>query len=486
MFSFRRVGYIINILAIIYQGGSIIFMKRFQIEDIPSGSHIHFIGIGGISMSGLAQIALKNGYRVTGSDWNKSSITEELEHLGADIVYGRDAVHSDIKNASLAVYTAAAKPDNPERKAADENGIRSIDRAEFLGAIMKRYTHSIGVSGTHGKTTTTSMLAHAMLHAQLDPTISIGGELDLIGGNIRTGSSDYFVTEACEYTNSFLKFYPTIALITNIEEDHLDFFSGIDEIIDSFRRFAMLTKDVGSVVALGSDENIQKALKDTNLDIITYGMDSVYDYYPQNIKYHAGFPSFDVFCGGEKKCEVHLSVPGEHNILNALASIAVCSLLGIDAQTAADGLAGFKGTHRRFEKKGFVNGAIVIDDYAHHPTEIKATLKAAKAFNSGRIICIFQPHTYSRTRTLWNEFVSAFDDADELILTHIYAAREQFDGVTKPENLAEEIKARGVNAKYIDSFDDIVKYIKETAKEGDIVFTMGAGDVTEIGPMLTK
>lgn len=461
-------------------------MDRFQIGDIGAGAHIHFIGIGGISMSGLAQIAIKNGYKVTGSDWNKSKITDELEALGADIVYGHDAVHPNLTDAALVVYTAAAKSDNPERMAADDCGIRSIDRAEFLGAIMKRYKHAVGVSGTHGKTTTTSMLAHAMVHANLDPTISVGGELDLIGGNIRTGSHDYFVTEACEYTNSFLKFYPTIALITNVEEDHLDFFSGIDEIIGSFRRFAMLTEGVGSVVALGSDENIQKALENTNLDIITYGMDSRYDYYPQNIKYNAGFPSFDVYKNGEKKCSINLNVPGEHNILNALATIAVCDLLGVDAQTAADGIETFKGTHRRFEKKGFVNGAVVIDDYAHHPTEIKATLRAAKAFDANRVITIFQPHTYSRTRTLWNEFVSAFDDTDELILTHIYAAREQFDGVTRPEDLAEEIKARGVNAKYIEDFDNIVKYIKETAAEGDIVFTMGAGDVTEIGPMIAK
>lgn len=462
-------------------------MERFKMEDISVGAHIHFIGIGGISMSGLAQIALENGYKVTGSDWNRSDITEKLEKLGADIVYGHGAVNKEgIEKASLVVYTAAAKSDNPEIIAAKERGVRIVDRAEFLGAVMKNYSHAVGVSGTHGKTTTTSMLAHAMIYADLDPTISVGGELDLIGGNIRTGKSGYFVTEACEYTNSFLKFYPTIALITNIEEDHLDFFSGIDEIIESFRRFAMLTKDIGKVVALGSDENIKKALDKTELDIITYGMDSIYDYYPQNIEYHAGFPAFDVYRNGQKKCSIHLNVPGEHNILNALATIAVCDLLGIDSETAARGIETFKGTHRRFEKKGFVNNAVIIDDYAHHPTEIKATLKAAKAFDHNRVICIFQPHTYSRTRTLWNEFKEAFDDADELILTHIYAAREKFDGATRPEDLAAQIKERGVNAKFIDDFDDIVKYIKETAAEGDIVFTMGAGDVTEIGPKLAE
>jgi UDP-N-acetylmuramate--alanine ligase len=464
-----------------------VIMERFKMEDIEDGAYIHFIGIGGISMSGLAQIALKDGYKVTGSDWNKSKITEKLEHLGADIVYGHDAVNQNgIENASLVVYTAAAKVDNPEIIAAKERGVRIVDRAEFLGAVMKNYSHAVGVSGTHGKTTTTSMLAHAMIHADLDPTISVGGELDLIGGNIRTGKSGYFVTEACEYTNSFLKFYPTIALITNIEEDHLDFFSGIDEIIESFRQFALLTKGIGKVVALGSDENIKKALANTDLDIITYGMDDIYNYYPKNIEYHAGFPSFDVYKDGEKKCSIQLNVPGEHNILNSLASIAVCELMGIDAKIAAEGIETFKGTHRRFEKKGFVNDAIIIDDYAHHPTEIKATLKAAKAFNPNRVVCIFQPHTYSRTRTLWNEFKEAFDNADELILTHIYAAREKFDGVTKPEDLAAQIKERGVNAKFIDDFDDIVKYVKETAQKGDIIFTMGAGDVTEIGPKLAE
>lgn len=463
-------------------------MDRFVMSDIEKNSCIHFIGIGGISMSGLAQIALKGGYRVTGSDWNKSDITEKLEQMGAKIVYGHDAVNEDgITNASLVVYTAAAHDDNPEMIAAKKKGVRMINRAEFLGAIMKNYKHAVGVSGTHGKTTTTSMLAHALVGAGLDPTISVGGELDLIDGNIRTGSSDYFVTEACEYTNSFLNFYPTIALITNIEEDHLDFFSGIDEIIDSFRRFAYLTKDVGYVVAMGGDKNVQKALAGADdLKIITYGMDSSFDYYPENIVYNAGFPSFDVMNGGKKICSLKLNVPGEHNILNALATIAVCELSEVDAKTAARGVEKFKGTHRRFEKKGFLNGAVVIDDYAHHPTEIKATLSSAKKFPHNKIWCVFQPHTYSRTRTLWKEFTEAFDDTDELILTHIYAAREQFDGVTRPEALAEDIKKRGVSVRYIDDFSDIADFLKSNVKEGDIVFTMGAGDVVNINDLITE
>lgn len=459
-------------------------MERFTMNDLPENAHIHFIGIGGISMSGLAHIAIADGYRVTGSDRAKSEITNALENEGAVIYEGHDK--RNVTGADLVVHTAAVKSDNPEMRAAADLGIRIIDRAEFLGAVMKNYNHAVGVAGTHGKTTTTSMLAHALIHADTDPTISVGGVLDLIGGNIRCGKSDLFVTEACEYTNSFLKFFPTVALITNIEEDHLDFFTGIEMIRDSFRRFAELTRGIGTVVAYGEDDNIRLALDGSELDIITYGRDASNDYYVENIVYNAGYPHFDVFRDNKKLCTVSLNVPGEHNILNALATIAVCELLGVKPQTAADGIETFRGTHRRFEKKGLINGAVVLDDYAHHPTEIKATLKAAKAFEHNRIICIFQPHTYSRTRTLWNEFVHAFSDADELIITHIYAAREVYDGVTDPDRLADEINVAGVNAKYIDKFEDIENYIREIAQPGDIIFTMGAGDVTNIGPNIIE
>lgn len=459
-------------------------MNRFDIHELKKGSKIHFIGIGGISMSGLAHIAISNGFKVTGSDRAETDITRKLESEGAVIYKGHSA--ENVHGADLVVHTAAVHDDNPEMQETKRLGIRLIDRAEFLGAVMKNYNHSVGVAGTHGKTTTTSMLAHALIYADTDPTISVGGELDLINGNIRCGNSDLFVTEACEYTNSFLKFFPTIALITNIEEDHLDFFSGIEMIRDSFRQFAELTRDKGSVVAYGEDDNIKIALKDSDLNIITYGVNSDNDFYADNIVYNAGYPSFDVIKSGHIICHISLNVPGEHNILNSLATIAVCDLLGIDASTAAKGIETFKGTHRRFEKKGTVNGAIVLDDYAHHPTEIMATLKAAKAFPHNKIRCIFQPHTYSRTRTLWNEFVNAFDDADELIITHIYAAREKYDGATDPDRLAADIAATGVNAKYIDSFKEIAEYIKNAAKKDDIIFTMGAGDVTTIGELIIK
>ncbi len=460
-------------------------MARLDMSDIPVGGTIHFIGIGGISMSGLAQVALRKGFKITGSDREGSKITKRLEELGAVIYIGHEA--KNVEGAVLVVHTAAVHEDNPEMIAAKANGIRLVDRAEFLGAVMKEFPQSVGVSGTHGKTTTTGMLAHALIHADTDPTISIGGELDLIGGNICCGDGGCFVTEACEYTNSFLKFYPTVALITNIEEDHLDFFSGIDEICDSFKKFAQLTQNKGCVIAMWDDKNVRKALDGCDeLDIVTYGMGSDCDYYPQCIKTVDGYPSYDVMYRGEKICHISLNVPGDHNVLNSLATVAVCRTLGIEPEVAAAGIETFKGTHRRFEKRGMLNGAIVIDDYAHHPTEIKATLKAAKDIPHNKIRCIFQPHTYSRTRTLWNDFVEAFDDADELIMTHIYAAREVFDGVTRPEKLVEEISARGNNAVYIESFDDIIERVKETAQEGDIIFTMGAGNVTNIGYELVK
>ena len=459
-------------------------MKRLELTDLQQNAKIHFIGIGGISMSGLAEIMLQKGFRVSGSDRTLSHITERLVSLGADIHEGHSAENVD--GADLVVHTAAVHDDNPEMQRAKELGIHLIDRAELLGAVMKLYSHAVGVAGTHGKTTTTSMLAHALINAGLDPTISLGGELDLINGNIRTGHSSYFVTEACEYTNSFLKFFPTIALITNIEEDHLDFFSGIEEIRQSFREFAMLTKGVGKVIAYGEDKNIRLALKDSGLDIITYGISNKMDYFACNITYRGGFPEFDVIGNGVKLVRVKLNVPGNHNILNALATIAVSRALGADINKAAEGLAEFKGTHRRFEHRGELNGAVVIDDYAHHPTEIKATLSSAKMLPHNRIICVFQPHTYTRTKTLWNDFLTAFKDADKVIITDIYAAREQYDGETRADNLAAAIAQTGTDATYIKDFEDIADILKKNAAENDIIFTMGAGTITELGDLLVN
>ncbi len=459
-------------------------MKRFELSDLKPGAHVHFIGIGGISMSGLAQILLQKGFKVTGSDKIKTHITDNLEKKGAAVYEGHDA--KNIQDADLVVYTAAVHNDNPEIQAARSSNIALIDRAECLGAIMKLYKNAIGISGTHGKTTTTGMMTHALIYAGKDPTVSIGGELDIIDGNIRTGHSDCFITEACEYTNSFLKFFPKIAVITNIEEDHLDFFSGIEQIRESFAAFAKLTEPDGYVVACGDDENVKKALMDSKANIIYYGKNPDSDYFAGNIEIKHGYPEFDVIHKNTVIAHIRLNVPGSHNILNALAVIAVCDLIGIDPETASKGIETYKGTHRRFEKLGTCNGATVIADYAHHPTEIAATLQAAKDFEYNTMWCVFQPHTYTRTKALWNSFLTCFDCADKLIFTHIYAAREKFDGVTKASDLAQQIRQSGKDAVYMEDFSQICSYLKENLKENDLVFIMGAGDVIDIGYNIVK
>lgn len=457
-------------------------MKRFELSELGEKAHIHFIGIGGISMSGLADIMIDAGHFVSGSDRTESDIINKLKAKGARVYQGHSA--ENVAGADLVVHTSAVHEDNPEMAEALRLGIRRIDRAEFLGAVMKGYKKSIGVAGTHGKTTTTSMLAHALIYTGNDPTVSVGGELDIIGGNIKSGKSEYFLTEACEYTNSFLKFFPNVAVITNIEADHLDFFKDIDDIIESFRKFALLTKDDGCVIAWGEDEKIRKALDGTGCKVLYYGMTPEYDFYAANVVYKSGYPEFDVMHEGKKICHVELSVPGEHNILNALASVAVCTVYGIDAETAAHGIETYKGTHRRFEKMGDLNGAAVIADYAHHPTEIRATLKTAAKFNSKKIWCVFQPHTYSRTRTLWNDFLTCFDEADELILAEIYAARETPDGVTTSAKLADAIAEGGKNARFIDSFEGIAEFLRANVSSNEMVFLMGAGDVINISELI--
>ena len=465
-------------------GRKAIIMKDFDIDSLPQNTHIHFIGIGGISMSGLAQIMLKKGFTVSGSDSSRSSITDKLEAMGARIFLGHKS--ENIDGADIVVYTAAVANDNPELSEATKKGLIIFSRAEFLGLVMKYYKNNACIAGTHGKTTTTAMLAYALISAHSDPTVSIGGELDIIGGNIKVGSSDCFITEACEYKNSFLEFLPTVAVITNIDSDHLDFFGHLNVIIESFRKFAFLTKDKGIVVACGSDANVRKALDGTGLDVRYYGIGDGFDYCAKNIDFQKGYPSFEIWKDGKFLIDINLRVPGEHNILNAVAVIAVCDYWNIDLSFAKNGIESFHGAKRRFERKGELGGAVIMDDYAHHPTEIKATLKAAKPFVKNRLWCVFQPHTYSRTKLLWNDFCESFDNVDELIITHIYAAREKSDGVTKPENLARDIEKRGVKVRYIDDFSEIENVLKNELAPGDMAFTMGAGNVVEISDNLCK
>ena len=443
---------------------------------ISGGRHVHFIGIGGVSMSGLARILHENGVTVTGSDINHSSFTDALEASGVVIDYPHIA--KSIKNSDLVVYTAAVKQDNPEMMFATENKIPMIERAKLLGIIMANYKNSIAVSGTHGKTTVTSMLAKILVTADADPTISVGGHLSFIGGNLRTGKSDVFLTEACEYVDSFLNFFPKISLILNVEEDHLDYFSGIEQIKASFRQFASQTS--GFVIANGDDENIRSALEDTGY--ITFGFSDKCDYRACNITEDGFHCSYTLLKSGKAIADVSLSIKGMHNIANSLAALTCADVLGLDIKSAAESLSDFTGAKRRLEYKGSKNGFLIYDDYAHHPTEIRSTLSAAKTLPHNKLWCIFQPHTYTRTKALLDGFAEALPIADKVIITDIYAAREKNTGEISSKDLADKIE----NSIYISSFDDIKKYVLENARQDDIVITMGAGTVYQIGDSILK
>lgn len=451
--------------------------------NIENFNRVHFIGIGGISMSGLAHIMLNAGHIVTGSDLKDSHIIQRLRNEGAIINIPHDA--KSVEGSDLVVYTAAVKQDNPEMVRAKELNIPVIDRATLLGKIMKKYKYGVGIAGSHGKTTTTSLISVLLEEMSYDPTVLVGGEVDVIGGNVRVGNSDYFVTEACEYTDSFLKFYPYIAVILNVDSDHLDYFKNIDNIKQSFTQFANLVPSDGFVVACGDDANTMSVLKNVDRNIITFGIDNKCNWNAKKIKFdEKGCPSFDAYYNGKYVGNYELSIVGRHNVYNALATLAVCSLLGVDVKKAATWMKKFKGTHRRFEVKGAIDGAIIIDDYAHHPTEIKATLLSALNYPHKRIICVFQPHTYSRTKSLLCDFASSFDNSDITIITDIYAAREKDSGIIHARDLANLIKERGNETYYIKEFTDIAEYLKSILKSGDLVITIGAGDIYKIGELL--
>ncbi len=452
----------------------------FTLDTLPPKSHVHFIGIGGISMSGLAQVLLQKGFVVSGSDIRESHITEHLKTLGATIYIGQKK--ENIQNPALCVYSAAIREDSEELIAARNSGAVVIDRAALMGAIMKLYPYPVAISGTHGKTTTTSMMTHIALAAELDPTISIGGELPAIGGNIRVGEGDYFICEACEYHQSFLRFFPLVSIILNVEEDHLDYFTGLPHILETFRGLADLTPAHGAVIVNADDENTMEAVNGTSARVITCSKEKPADFEARDIFLQEnGCPGFTVYAKGEKLGKVTLSVHGGHNISNALCTIAAARFLGIPFPAIQKGLADFTGVGRRFETKGEKDGVLVIDDYAHHPTEIAATLKVAKETAKGKVFCIFQPHTYTRTKTLFPQFVETLSGASPIILD-IYAAREKDTGLVSARELADAISG----STYLPSFDAAVDYLRKNARPGDMVLTMGAGDVYRVGELFLE
>lgn len=465
-------------------------------------ARIHFIGIGGISMSGLAEVLLEEHFTISGSDAKESELTKKLERLGAVIHYGHSASHIQ-PGTDAVVYTAAVHKDNPEYQAAMANGIPLLSRAELLGQMMNNYRQSVAVAGTHGKTTTTSMITQILLAANADPTISVGGILPAIGGNIRVGHSACFVTEACEYTNSFLHFYPKYSVILNIEEDHMDFFKDIDDIRHSFRLFAENTSPDGALIMNSEIDGLAPLLAGLPCGVVTYGFDSKNSsFYPENITYQeSGFAQFTIMHGThqtvhsedganarfltwketEKVCDVSLRVPGRHNISNALAAAALAVTMGVPAKAIEEGLHAFCGTDRRFQVKGSLHGATIVDDYAHHPTEISATLSAAKNFPHTRMICVFQPHTYSRTKAFLDDFASALSGADIVVLADIYAARETDTLGVSSVDILERLKKRGCECYYFPSFEEIEKFLLKKVMNGDLLITMGAGDILKVG-----
>ncbi len=464
--------------------------------------HIYFIGIGGISMSGLAQVLLDAGFRVSGSDARESKMTRQLEDMGAVVFYGQKAEHitGDI---DAIVYTAAIHPDNAEYRAGVQNKIPMITRANLLGQLMDNYRTSIAVSGTHGKTSTTSMLSHILLEAKTDPTISVGGQLDIIAGNIRIGKRELFLTEACEYTNSFLEFNPTIEVILNVEADHMDFFKDLEDVRNSFRLFVKRLPENGCLIINEEIENKEEIIGDFQGEILTFGFENA-DIFAKNIVYDDfGLPEFDLVFGesiadqyrkslkppadsGEIITRIRLNVPGKHNVSNALAAIAAGMKSGICLQDIKSGIENYRGVKRRFEFKGRLFDKItIVDDYAHHPQEIEATLHAAKNVPCKRIWCVFQPHTYTRTKAFLKEFAKALALADRVVLADVYAARETDTLGVGSFMLADLINQTDENkAVYRSSFDEIEDYLLENLAEGDLCITMGAGDIDKIGERL--
>lgn len=436
-------------------------------------------------MSGLAAVLLNKGYRVSGSDSKESEIVNSLRNKGAEIYIGHDS--KNLVDVDLVVYTAAIPETNPEIVEAKKRTIPLMDRAEFLGLIMKGHKYNVAVSGTHGKTTCTSMISHITLEDNLDPTILVGGELDIINGNYRIGQSEYFITEACEYKASFLKFFPYVGIILNIDADHLDYYRDINHITETFEKFSKLIPKDGYLIGYGGDERVSNILAKADCNTISYGFDNE-DLAAKNITFNnRGCATFTVFEKSKELFTVTLSNPGKHNILNALATIAVGLIFKIPQEQIISGLFKCKGAHKRFEYKGEVNNITVIDDYAHHPTEIKATLNTAKKIKHNKIFCVFQPHTYTRTKTLFDEFVHAFGDADELVLMDIYAAREIDTGLVSSDELGDAIRANtDVKCTNVHSHEEATNYLKANAKPGDIILTVGAGDVVIVGEQFLK
>ena len=450
-----------------------------------SGKHLHFIGIGGSSMSGLARFMLQKGCAVSGSDRDASHKTEALEKLGVKIYIGHSA--ENVHGADLVVYSAAIAESNPERAEAKRLGIPQVERAVLLGRLISTFDQAICVSGTHGKTTTTSMIAQIFVEAGEDPGVHIGGELDAIGGGTRVGGGNTFIAEACEYSGSFWHFYPTIAVILNIDEDHLDFYKDLDDIEASFRRFAGLVPEDGWVVGWGDDPRVRHVLSALKCRTRTYGLEPYNELRAEDISYdELGRPRFTVTLYGHPLCEVELAVSGEKNLLDALAAIAVSDIAELPMSRVSETLAHFTGAHRRFDLTSVTDGVRVYQDYAHNPAEMKTAIHIAAMQPHKTLWAVWQPHTYSRTKALFNGFVETFDEADHILITDVMGARESDPGDIRSEMFLEPLRARGKRVDVTPTFDDAEAYLRSHWHSGDLVITLGCGNIDLLNEQIAK
>lgn len=449
-------------------------------ELLKEIKHIHFIGIGGSGMCPLAEILHSEGYLVTGSDVNESETLSRIKKLGISVAMPQKA--ENINGAEMIVYTAALLPDNPELCAAKASGIPTFERSKLFGAITRLYDNAVCISGTHGKTTVTAMLTHIFIKAGLDPSAVIGGRLPLTQTNGRVGKTANLVCEACEFVDTFLDLSPDVAVILNIDEDHMDYFKTMDNLIASFRKFCNLTSR--TLIINKSDPEVLEAIKGVDgKQIVTFGLTPDCDFYPENISYTRGaYARFDICHNGEKQATVQLAIPGSHNVLNTLAAVAAAWVSGVEVQACKDGIESFGGAGRRFEKLGEFNGITVVDDYAHHPTELEATIKAAKSMNYNKVWAVFQPFTYTRTYNLMDDFARVLSLADKVVMTEIMGSRE----VNTLGVYTSQLAAKIPDSVWFNTFDEVADYVVENAESGDLVLTLGCGDIYKAAKIMIK
>ena len=446
-----------------------------SIQDYQ-GKRVHMVGIGGSSMSGLAEMLLKEGYAVTGSDNANSHAVERLRGMGIPVSVGHD--EKNVQGAGLLIFSAAIAEDNPERAAARRLGIPEMERSTLLGQLMQGHKEAVCVCGTHGKTTTSSMIAETLLDCGLDPTVHIGGRLDALGGGSRIGKKDVFVAEACEFHGSFLEMRPTVAVVLNIEEDHLDWYKNIENIEKAFGEFLSLLPDRGLALGWGEDGRIRRLFAGLKCETRTFGWKDDNDYFPGDLSYSdTGCPRYDVMYRGKKLARIELKVAGTFNVLNSLAAFAAAHALGVDAEKAAASLNRFAGVHRRFELTGIIDGVKMYHDYGHNPVEMAGALSVAKMQHANHVWAVMQPHTFSRVKSLFQDYLTCTRDADYTLVTDIYAAREKDPGDIKAEMIVQGMREHGIDAVHTPTFDDTEKYLRAHWQPGDLVLTMGCGNI---------